>query len=434
MSGVSKQQQNKYRFVAKKGSGAFADVIQAQNTKTMEMVAIKRLKQVYKSVDKITKLREIQALKLLQNHPTVVHLLEILFDRNTGKLAMVFELMTMNLYEIIKNKKQYLQDRQIKFYFFQMMDGLAAMHAAGYFHRDIKPENVLMKKQNDSYLTHEVKIADVGSCRQIDTPHPYTEYISTRWYRSPETILSDGVYGPEMDIFGSACLLFELSALFPLFPGKDELDQIYRIHSVLGTPQQQVMDRIRKGVVNNPIKGDFAPVKGTGIHRLATNLRPDCLDLLEKMLTYDPLQRLTASQVLQHHYFDDIPSILSDARAQKANKELINHLEKTWCSVRGLTEVPIKQKQVNSDFSDDEINRDDKGIQNKTIKQRVKKVVKHQQATNGQQSLLQVVPLQKKKVDQNKQNGPIIVSVPLPALNKGMTNQFYKAGLKMMKK
>lgn len=72
-------------------------------------------------------------------------------------------------------------------------------------------------------------------CRQ-----PYTEYISTRWYRAPECLLTDGYYGPEMDVWGAGCVMFEISCLFPLVPGENELDQIKRIHGVFGTPGPQV--------------------------------------------------------------------------------------------------------------------------------------------------------------------------------------------------
>src|SRR4051812_5135388 len=97
-----------------------------------------------------------------------------------------------------------------------------------------KPEKILQPPTVD---VHEgLKVADFGSCRGIYSKQPYTEYISTRWYRAPECLLTDGYYGAEMDIWGVACVIFEISALFPLFPGVDERDQIKRIHAVLGTP------------------------------------------------------------------------------------------------------------------------------------------------------------------------------------------------------
>lgn len=110
------------------------------------------------------------------------------------------------------------------------------MHKRGIFHRDIKPENILL-------LNDQIKLADFGSCKGIYSEHPYTEYISTRWYRAPECLLTDGYYDQKMDIWGVGCVLFEISSLFPLFPGTNELDQIHRIHNILGTPDKTVLER-----------------------------------------------------------------------------------------------------------------------------------------------------------------------------------------------
>ena len=88
--------------------------------------------------------------------------------------------------------------------------------------------------------------ADLGSCHGLFTKPPYTEYISTRWYRAPECLLTDGYYGYKMDIWGVGCVFFEILTRKPLFPGADEMDQIDVIHSVLGTPDQAVLDKYRK--------------------------------------------------------------------------------------------------------------------------------------------------------------------------------------------
>ena len=92
------------------------------------------------------------------------------------------------------------------------------MHKNGIFHRDIKPENILI--HNEEFI----KLADFGSCRGIYSKQPYTEYISTRWYRPPECLLTDGYYNYKMDVWGFGCVFFEMLALHALFPGKDELD------------------------------------------------------------------------------------------------------------------------------------------------------------------------------------------------------------------
>lgn len=295
---------HKYKFVSKKGAGAFSDVIKAQCVKTEEYVAIKRMKATFKSIEQITSLREIQSLRRLADQPFIIRLIEILFDRTTGRLALVFELMEMNLYELIKNRKYHLPESSIKWYMWQLLHAVRIAHASGTFHRDIKPENILLDDKDN------LKLSDFGSCRGIHTQLPYTEYISTRWYRSPECLLTDGVYGPEMDLFGVGCVMFEITALFPLFPGKDELDQITRIHAILGTPPKELIQRIRKSAKNNPIKGDFPPQKGSGLAKLIPHASSTAIDLMLKLMEYDPQKRITAEEALRHPFFKDIGEIV----------------------------------------------------------------------------------------------------------------------------
>lgn len=112
---------------------------------------------------------------------------------------------------------------------YQLLKSIDHMHRNGIFHRDIKPENIL-------YMGDHIKLADFGSCKGMYSEHPYTEYISTRWYRAPECLMTDGYYDYKMDIWGTGCVMFEIIALFPLFPGRNELDQVHKIHKILGTP------------------------------------------------------------------------------------------------------------------------------------------------------------------------------------------------------
>jgi len=156
-------------------------------------------------------------------------------------LALVFELMEMNFYEAIKGTKiidknhqylgrpNYLPEQRVKHYMYQLLKAIEHMHRNGIFHRDIKHDNILL-------MGDTVKLADLGSCRGLYSKPPFTEYISTRWYRAPECLLTDGYYGYKMDIWGAGCVFFEILSLFPLFPGNNELDQINKIHNIMGTP------------------------------------------------------------------------------------------------------------------------------------------------------------------------------------------------------
>lgn len=179
---------------------------------------------------------------------------------------------------------------------YQVLKALEHMHNIGIFHRDIKPENILL-------LDETVKLADLGSCRGMYTKQPFTEYISTRWYRSPECLLTDGYYNNKMDIWGVGCVLFEVLSLMPLFPGTDEVDQIHKIHNILGIPSKEVLENFKK--YSSHIDFNFTRKEGTGIAQLIPHVSREAHDVILKMLTYNPNDRPTAKQVLNHPYFKE---------------------------------------------------------------------------------------------------------------------------------
>lgn len=254
-------------------------------------------------------LREIQALRRLSPHEHVISLEEVLYDQPTGRLALVFELMDANLYEIIRGRRQYLAPNLVKSYMWQLMKSLDHMHKKGIFHRDIKPENILIESTAD--VGRGLKLADFGSCRGIYSKQPYTEYISTRWYRAPECLLTDGYYGPEMDLWGAGCVMFEITSLYPLFPGSNEVDQITRIHKILGTPSSDMLAKFKSKGASH-ISFDFPLQKGVGIPQLIPHATSDAIDLIVRLLKYDASERITAREAMRHPYFKEI-------RDQEAN-------------------------------------------------------------------------------------------------------------------
>lgn len=218
------------------------------------------------------------------------------------------------------------------------MKSLDHMHRKGIFHRDIKPENILIEStavgnlsldtsNGNGLMNKGLKLADFGSCRGIYSRQPYTEYISTRWYRAPECLLTDGYYGPEMDLWGAGCVMFEITTLHPLFPGQfifyqfilyhpnfpflfflgsNEADMINRIHKVFGTPSKEVLAKF-SGKGGSHISLDFPPGQvGQGIAHLLTHAPPDAVDLMVKLLKYDASERITAREAIRHPFFKEI--------------------------------------------------------------------------------------------------------------------------------
>lgn len=152
--------------------------------------------------------------------------------RENDILYFVFEYMQENLYQMIKDRDTHFPENTIKVVLLQILAGLSFMHRHGFFHRDLKPENLLC---NGPEL---VKIADFGLAREIRSRPPYTDYVSTRWYRAPEVLLHSTRYSSAIDLWAVGCIAAELYTFRPLFPGSSEVDQLFKICSILGTPEK----------------------------------------------------------------------------------------------------------------------------------------------------------------------------------------------------
>ena len=218
----------------------------------------------------------------------------------------------MNLYQAIEGRKKYLQEKKVKYWIYQTLKALEFMHKNGIFHRDIKPENILL-------LKNKVKLADLGSCKGMYSKPPFTEYISTRWYRSPECLLTDGYYNYKMDIWGLGCVFYEILTLEPLFPGDDEIDQVNKINYILGSPSDELFFKFVKNSAHRN-EFNFEYQKGVGIQRYLTHVSPDVVDLIGKMLIYDPDLRYTARQCLNHECFKEfVQQDLKNAKKSQMN-------------------------------------------------------------------------------------------------------------------
>jgi len=211
------------------------------------------------------------------------------------------------------------------------MRGIDYMHSKGIFHRDIKPENILIKDKT-------IKIADFGSCRGIHSKQPYTEYIATRWYRAPECLLCDGIYGYKMDIWAAGCVFYEIITKSPLFPGKNELDQIDKIHAILGTPSPRILKRLlgSKGLLP---EYRFPPKDGSGLRALMPSVSDNCMELLHLLLIYDPDPRVSSKDVMKHAFFADYTSEASTVNGTMT-KHSENHSSKHSSVIRAPKQDP----------------------------------------------------------------------------------------------
>lgn len=289
-----------FNVLGKLGEGSFAEVYKVRSRRTNELYAIKRLKKRYRSTEEANKLPEILALRALQGHPNIVRLIDVLYDSAHGHLAIVFELLEKNLYELIRDHKHPYDEKSSLVIIYQLTKAVAFMHSKNLFHRDIKPENCMINKD-----TLELKLVDFGSTRLTSSRGPYTEYIATRWYRAPECILTAGSYGSAVDVWAIGCVLFEILTGKPLFPGKHELDQICRIHNILGTPGRDILSKFNQNP-NTQINFSFPPRYAQDLQSLMPSTSPVIVDLIKQMLTYNPVDRITAEEALNHPAFEQI--------------------------------------------------------------------------------------------------------------------------------
>jgi serine/threonine protein kinase len=160
----------------------------------------------------------------------------------------------------------------------------------------MKPENILVNDRNI------VKIADFGLAKEIRSAPPFTDYVSTRWYRAPELLLKAEVYNTKVDIFALGCIMVEMYLLAPLFAGENEMDQLHKIICVLGTPPQEWTFGHKQAKRLN-IK--FKECEKVNLHHIIPNASGHSINLLDKMLQYDPVKRISASDALTHPFFGE---------------------------------------------------------------------------------------------------------------------------------
>ncbi|KAG8196681.1 hypothetical protein JTE90_006589 [Oedothorax gibbosus] len=296
---------NQYVTLSHLGDGTYGDVVLGKRLDTGEKVAIKKMKKKYYSWDECMSLREVKSLKKL-SHTNLVKLKEVIREDDT--LYFVFEYMKENLYQLMRRRERPFQESEIKIILFQILQGLSFMHKHGYFHRDLKPENVLCMGSD------LIKIADFGLAREIRSRPPYTDYVSTRWYRAPETLLRSTTYSSPIDLWALGCIMAELYNLRPLFPGRSEIDQIFRIASVLGTPDRSEWPEGYRLAAQ--MNFHFPKFSQISLADVVPGISIEGLTLLGDMLKWNPSLRPTAFLALRYPYYSNVLTIVSRRKSK----------------------------------------------------------------------------------------------------------------------
>ncbi|XP_045063323.1 cyclin-dependent kinase-like 5 isoform X5 [Coregonus clupeaformis] len=321
---------NKFEVLGIVGEGAYGVVLKCRHKETNELVAIKKFKDSEENEQvKETTLRELKMLRTLKQE-NIVELKEAF--RRRGKLYLVFEYVERNMLELLEELPNGAPPDKVRNYIYQLIKAIHWCHKNEIVHRDIKPENLLISSED------VLKLCDFGFARNLSegTDANYTEYVATRWYRSPELLLG-APYGKAVDMWSVGCILGELSDGQPLFPGESEIDQLFTIQKVLGPlPAEQM-----KLFYNNPrFHGlrQFPSVNHptTLERRYLAILSGLMLDLMKNLLLLVPSDRYLTEHSLNHPAFQPLRLLEQPAPAppspnppRSSKRKPHSHMENT---------------------------------------------------------------------------------------------------------
>eukprot|EP00249_Psilotum_nudum_P023172 c28770_g2_i2 orf=565-1950(-) len=311
---------HRYQIQEVIGKGSYGVVCSAIDTHTGEKVAIKKINDIFEHVSDATRiLREIKLLRLLR-HPDIVEIKHIMLPpspREFKDIYVVFELMESDLHQVIKANDD-LTPEHYQFFLYQLLRALKYIHTANVFHRDLKPKNVLANADC------KLKICDFGLARVALSDDPstifWTDYVATRWYRAPELCGSFfSKYTPAIDIWSIGCIFAEMLTGKPLFPGKSIVHQLDLMTDLLGTPSPGTIARVRNEKARRYL-GSMCAKQPIPFSEKFSNVDPLAIQLLERLLAFDPKDRPTAEEALADPYFKGLANVDREPSAQPISK------------------------------------------------------------------------------------------------------------------
>lgn len=248
--------------------------------------------------------REIMFLQEVNNHENIIRLLNVLKAENDKDIYLVFEFMETDLHAVIR--ANILEEVHKQYTMYQLFKSLKYMHSADLLHRDVKPSNLLLNSEC------QVKIADFGLARSVAqlgteptgkaNPLILTDYVATRWYRAPEILLGSTKYTFGVDIWSSGCILGELILGHACFKGTSTMDQLNKIMQVTGRPSQEDIEAMQSPFAATMLESVPPTLNPLPLQRVFRDASPEALDLLRRMLQFNPNKRITAEEALRHPY------------------------------------------------------------------------------------------------------------------------------------
>jgi cyclin-dependent kinase 2 len=260
-----------------------------------------------------TAIREISLLKELHcsNHENVVSLENVVHEEK--KLHLVFEFLDLDLKKYMDTCPDDFRNPQlVKSLLWQMLQGVHFCHSWRILHRDLKPQNLLVNR-----TTSVLKLADFGLARGFGIPiRQYTHEVITLWYRAPEILMGGKQYNMSVDVWSLGCIFAEMVNQRPLFPGDSEIDELFKIFQVLGTPNDERWPTVS---TLPDYKDIFPQWRAKDMQAVVPTLCDAGRDLLSRMLEYVPQRRISAHDALNHPYFADLRATLAASNNSAVN-------------------------------------------------------------------------------------------------------------------
>lgn len=349
--------EKRWKLVREMGSGAYGVVVSAVDEISGETVAIKLVTRIFEKVQLAKRaLREVTLLRHFSSHENITGLIDVdAISPDFQEIYVFMEPMEADLHQIIKSG-QHLSNEHVQYFLYQILRGMKYVHSASVIHRDLKPGNLLVNSDC------ELKICDFGLSRGFGSAPDeqvghLTEYVATRWYRAPEIMLAFRGYTRAIDVWSIGCIFAELMLGRPLFKGKDYVDQLNKILDVLGTPEEDVINRIGSDKAQLYIRS-LPAKKPVPLWKLLPTADVQALDLLQKMLSFDPSTRISVTDALAHPWLasyheetdePDCPTKFEKWRdiekletLEDFRKALWEEIEDYRMEVRGITREPAE--------------------------------------------------------------------------------------------
>lgn len=300
--------QDEYMIDERVGRGKYSEVFSGMNIRTKKRCIIKVLKPVRSK--KIR--REIKILQLLAQGPNIITLLDLVREPETRTPCLIFEPVNS-----VEHRALYpsFTDNDIRYYLYQLLVALDYAHSRGIMHRDVKPHNVMI-----DHHTRTLRLIDWGLAEFYHPGVPYNVRVASRYYKGPELLVDFQEYDYSLDMWSVGCMLAGMIfRIDTFFQGRDNNDQLVKIVQVLGTDafnsylasysislpsvyeRTEISGRHQKFFPRRPWESFITPNNTHLAH-------PTAIDLLDRLLRFDHMQRLTAAEAMQHPYFASVRS------------------------------------------------------------------------------------------------------------------------------